>query len=232
MEKKLTLSSKHSVLPCSIPGSMPFEASAGVVFTLMVALLSAFGLNSCGPKQPVDNAGGDWRSLFGEPDQSWTIQGEAIWRIEDGELIGTTESGTGYVVTNRTYRDFHLQAEFFPDEGINSGIFFRCLPDSIGPVHCYEANIWDNHVDQRWRTGAIVLHQSPEARIETIDRWNTYEIKAVKDHITMWVNGIPAVDLKDTTRGEGVIALQAFGEGRIKFRNVRIRPLKVTDITE
>ncbi|MEO0473827.1 MAG: DUF1080 domain-containing protein, partial [Bacteroidota bacterium] len=113
-----------------------------------------------------------------------------------------------------------------PDSVVNSGVFIRCNNgDSIDAVNCYEINIWDQHVNQDFRTGAIVMRQKPLAHVETIDKWNTYEIKAEGTHIEAWVNGEQTADYQTEEIHAGTIALQLFGEGRIRFRNLQLQPL-------
>jgi len=78
-----------------------------------------------------------------------------------------------------------------------------------------------------YRTGAIVTKSIPLALVQTIDKWNTYKIKNEKDHILVWVNGILTTDIRDKVLTEGYIGLQASGTGEIRFRNVKIKTLKM-----
>lgn len=191
-----------------------------IVFVLATIVLSLAVGCEVSKNLPTDEI---WTDLFRKEGDSWQIQGKASWEIKDGELKGKVIEGTGFAVSTAEFDDFHLRAEFFPDAEVNSGIFFRCNPDSIGPVHCYEANIWDNHINQEWRTGAVVLHAPPLTRVSTVGRWNSYEIKAERDRIRMWVNNRKTMDLRDDKLSRGVIALQVSGEGSIRFRDVKIR---------
>ena len=168
----------------------------------------------------------DWQPLFVEGGNNWSTIGEAVWETENDQLTGKEGTGMGFAITKDTYSNFHLKLEFFPDSAVNSGIFFRCAKDSISPVNCYEANIWDEHVNQDFRTGAIVRQSNPPlVKVNTLNRWNTYEIKADGDHIQVWVNDQKTVDFKSDLASEGIIALQLFKEGNIKFRNVMIKEL-------
>ena len=167
-----------------------------------------------------------WQQLFIEDADDWTTIGVANWGSEKGNLTGLEGEGLGFAVTKNSYKDFHLKLEFFPDSIVNSGIFFRCSLDSISPLNCYEANIWDNHVNQDFRTGALVRQFFPPlARVETLNKWNTYEIIADGSHIKVWVNGQNTVDFESKLSDEGILALQMFKSGMIKFRNIFIREL-------
>jgi len=55
-------------------------------------------------------------------------------------------------------------------------------------------------------------------------KWNTYEITAKGDQITVMLNGVRTVELRDSRFASGPIALQR-AAGVIKFRKVEIRSL-------
>ena len=167
------------------------------------------------------------RALFQETTKDWFIKGDANWNFSNNELIGKIKNGAGFVMTQDKYKNFILELEFKPDSTINSGIFIRCTNNEINPTDCYEVNIWDLHPNQDYRTGAIVTKSIPLALVQTIDKWNTYKIKNEKDHILVWVNGILTADIRDKVLTEGYIGLQASGTGEIRFRNVKIKTLKM-----
>lgn len=164
--------------------------------------------------------------LFQENANNWKSYGDAIWSFSGNELIGKISDGTGYVMTDQTYSDFVLELEFKPDDTINSGVYMRCKHMEISATNCYEVNIWDLHPNQDYRTGSIVGKAVPLVKVETNNKWNTYEIRVVKDHVQVWINDALTVDLIDETRTDGYIALQAAGTGEIRFRNLKISPLK------
>ncbi len=176
---------------------------------------------SCTKKQESNN----WQSLSTEI-SDWNMIGDAKWETENNVLTASKEGGGGFAVTQERFGDFHLKLEFFPDAEVNSGIFVRCASeDQINEVTCYELNIWDDHVDQGKRTGAIVGRAKPLARVETVGKWNTYEIKAEGNRIQAWINGAKTADITDDSNKEGVIALQFFNAGQIQFRNLTILEL-------
>jgi hypothetical protein len=153
----------------------------------------------------------------------WRQIGDANWRVENGEFVA--DMGSGHLVTQDDYQDFHLTAEFWVSEGANSGVFFRASdPNQIADRNAYEANIFDTRPDPAYRTGGIVNHASPAQNLDTAGKWNTYEITADGAHITLILNGITTVDFMDTTYTSGPISLQ-YGAGTVKFRNVVIERL-------
>lgn len=165
-------------------------------------------------------------ALFQENGTDWTTDGDAQWRFENNELIGSLNEGVGFLMTKASYDDFILELEFHPDSTINSGVYVRCKNREISAKDCYENNIWDLHPKQENRTGAIVGKFPPLKKLETLNKWNTYKIKNDKDHLQAWINDILVVDLKDQDLKTGPIALQAAVKGEIKFRKVSITKLE------
>jgi hypothetical protein len=182
--------------------------------------LTLFFFVACAEKNSAEKA------LFEENGNDWFSQGDAQWKFVKGELIGSLESGTGFVMTKKSYKDFVLELDFKPDSTINSGIFIRCKENDISNIDCYELNIWDLHPDQKSRTGAVVTRSTPLAIIETLDKWNSYKIQNEKEHLQVWINGVLMADIKDQDLVEGPIALQAAESGKIMFRNVRVTAIE------
>jgi len=188
---------------------------------VLLASMLIMSLSACSTRSDTD----EWHTLFSENDSSWSIVGDATWTFDDGELVASDASTNSFIVTNKSYNNFRLRAEFYPVGETNSGVFIRCDRDLPTASDCYEANIADNHQDEAARTGSLVGHVEPSIRSETIGRWNQYEILAVGDHIQVWTNGVRTADFTSATSPRGVIALQLFAAGEIRFRNVQIQEL-------
>ena len=165
-----------------------------------------------------------WMTLFdGSTLEGWNVLGDANWELADGAV--QADSGSGFLVTPKSYGDFVLTLEFWVDEPANSGIFIRCQDaQSVRDNNSYEVNIYDTRADQTYRTGGIVHFAAPSAIINAGGQWNTYEIRAEGTRLTVTLNGTQTVDMEDSMYADGPIALQ-YGLGVVKFRNVRIREL-------
>ncbi len=163
--------------------------------------------------------------LFLKNSNQWEVRGDAAWSFSNNTLVGKINNGEGLAVSNKNYKNFILELDFKPDSTINSGVYIRCEKELISAVNCYEINIWDASPNQDYRTGAIVLYTAPLAKVETINAWNTYKIKAENKRIQIWVNNILTTDIIDEKLTAGYIALQAKGSGEVSFRNIRIKPL-------
>ena len=154
--------------------------------------------------------------------RDWTTTGSAIWDFKNNELIG--REGDGFLVSKRTYREFELSVDFWISKDTNSGIFILCQDRaSINPESCYELNIWDNHPNQEARTGSIVGRVMPPlAEVTTEGRWNTYQVISRDSTITVKVNDILTAKLKVKNLQAGFVALQKWGGGQVRFRNLKI----------
>jgi hypothetical protein len=191
------------------------------IFTVVLSLV-AIGLVAS-PAVPASAQAG-WTTLFdGSTLDGWNPIGDANWELEDGAV--QANSGSGFLVTPRSYGDFELTLEFWVDEPANSGIFIRCADaTSVTDRNSYEVNIYDTRADQSYRTGGIVHIASPTSVINAGGQWNTYEITARGEQLMVTLNGTQVVDVEDSQFADGPIALQ-YGAGVVKFRNVRIRTL-------
>ena len=170
----------------------------------------------------------DSKITFGQNAEKWDVFGNANWNFSNDELTGDVTDGDGFITTQQRFKDFTLEVEFKPDSTINSGVFIRCQKaEAISPMDCYELNIWDLHPDQGSRTGTIVTKMKPLAHVETINKWNTYKIEVKRAFIKVWINGKLTADAKNDELAEGYIALQAKGTGKVSFRNLTIRPIKI-----
>ena len=165
-----------------------------------------------------------WKTLFdGKSLDGWTTTGDANWKVAGGVVEATT--GTGFLVSKDSYKDFELKVEFWVDEPANSGVFIRCTkPTEIGAANAYEVNIYDTRPDQKFATGAIVDVAGPPSPIKVGGRWSTFEITARGSRLAVKLNGTTTVDATDTKFAQGPIGLQ-HGAGVVRFRSVQIRPL-------
>lgn len=155
--------------------------------------------------------------------ENWNRIGDANWKAEDGAIQAS--SGTGYLVSKRSFRDFRVRAEFWSSDDANSGIFLRVTkPDEITPTSSYEVNIFDRRPDPSYGTGAIVGYAKVNPGIKAGGRWNTYDITARGSRIVVILNGKRTVDVEDRSFGRGPLALQAAG-GVIKWRRLEVLPL-------
>ena len=191
---------------------------------LLVAGSTLFGCAT----QPTSTADAGWISLVDGTSNlnAFTRVGDGNWRLQDGLLQADMGGKTpSYLVTKQTYTDFQIRAEFWVDSQTNSGIFLRCEdPEKITAKNAYEVNIWDTRPDPSYGTGAIVDVAKVVPMPKAGGQWNIYEITAKGSQLTVVLNGVQTVNVRDTQHARGHIALQ-WGSGIVKFRKVQIKPL-------
>jgi hypothetical protein len=196
---------------------------------LCAAVLIVAAAMQFSPEAFGQAAAGGWITLFdGTSLSGWNPIGDANWRLAEGAV--QADRGAGFLVSQASYADFQLRAEFWVDDDANSGIFVRCdNPREVTATNAYEVNIYDKRPDPAYRTGAIVDVARPMAQINAGGKWNTFEITMQGSHLTITLNGTRTVDVNDTKHARGPIALQygagANGAGIVKFRKVEIRVL-------
>jgi hypothetical protein len=161
-----------------------------------------------------------------------------LWKVEDGKIVGDSAGikQNEFLATKQTFGDFELRLEFKLKGGVgNSGIQFRSkrVPDS-NEVEGYQADIgekyWGCLYDEHRRRKVLV--QAPDKLDEVVkkDDWNTYVIRAEKDHVVLKINDFTTVDYHEPDSKipqSGIIAVQVHSGGplRVEFKNLRIKQL-------
>lgn len=196
-----------------------------------LVLLSTFA-------QPVKN-------LFNGKDfTGWKLlNGKAKYRIQNGEIIGTTVFGepNTFMATEKDYGDFVLEFEYKVDSTMNSGVQFRSesKPDfKNGRVHGYQFEIdpskrgWSGGIyDEARRDWLYPLDLNPAAKTAfKKGQWNKARIECIGNNIRTWLNGVPAAYVIDDLTPKGFIALQVHSIGKkedegkeIRWKNIRIQ---------
>lgn len=207
-------------------------------WSLAAIVLLAFGLTATWhSRDAVGQSEGGWVTLFdGKNLDNFTPIGDANWKLANGEV--SADTGSGFLVTKQSYTDFQIRAEFWADDDANSGIYIRLSdPAKVTADNSYEVNIFDKRPDPSYGTGAIVnvakVNPMPKAGTGTGGgKWNTFEITAKGNKLTVLMNGQKTVEAEDSKFAKGPIALQRFpgsskdpGIGVIKFRKVEVKSL-------
>lgn len=160
--------------------------------------------------------------------ENWQQTGSGNWRAEDGAIVA--DSGSGFLISKKSYGDFRLIAEFWADHTTNSGIFIRVDdPSYINAYGGYEVNIFDQRANKSYGTGGIVGVAAVDPMPTSGGKWNTYEIVAKGEQLTVTLNGKQTVNVKSDRHDNGPIALQidygAGAIGAIKWRKLTIENL-------
>lgn len=152
------------------------------------------------------------------------------------------KDGPGDLQTDGQWADFIAQFDCISNgKHLNSGLFFRCLPDQY--QQGYEAQIrneWtgdDRTKPVDYGTGAIYRRQAARKVVASDGEWFTMTVAARGRHLMTWVNGYPVAAWADD-RKEGDNARQGFKAGTgalsiqghdattdLSFRNLRVQSL-------
>ncbi len=179
----------------------------------------------------------------------------------DGAIYVTAQyGGGGNLYTDKEYSDFIYRFEFcFDSPGVNNGIGIRTTENVDAAYHGMEIQVLEHdapiYADLRpYQVHGSVYGIIPAKRIVSPEpgTWNTEEIRAIGDHITVTVNGEVIVDgnIRKACKGHnvapdgsrenpytvdhlnhpglfnksGLISFCGHGPG-VRFRNIRIKDL-------
>lgn len=158
-----------------------------------------------------------------------TFGGESHWVVKDGILIN--EKAGANLVSDRSFEDFKLEAEFRYAEGGNSGLYLRGR---------YEVQIEDSPLDRHPGSlyfGGVYGFLAP-SEIATLgpNQWNKFEITLRGRMVTIVANGKTVINNQEipgitggalnSKEGEpGPIYIQGDHTG-VEFRKLVITPIK------
>ncbi len=151
-------------------------------------------------------------------------------------------NGRGQIESAAVYGDFLLQLEcFIAGGGLNSGIFFRCIPgDFMMGYECQIHNSMKNGDPTKpldCGTGGIFRRQNARRIVASDREWFAMTLLADGPHIAAWVNGYPVSDWTDQRKlhenprkglrlEPGTLAIQGHDPTTdLRFRNLRISEL-------
>jgi hypothetical protein len=206
-----------------------------------------------------------WKLLFdGETTSGWHSYNKpkagSAWKVKEGVLFLDTTKKDGWqtadggdLVTEKTYKNFHLKLEWKIAKGGNSGIIFLLQEDGkhdytwlTGP----EMQIVDNEAHD---DGKLIKHQAgdlydliacSQKSVKPAGEWNQVEIICQEGGLTLMLNKVKVVsttlgndawkkliagskfkDMPDFGKFDsGKIALQDHGD-MVSFRNIKIKEL-------
>ncbi|SDU11642.1 ThuA domain-containing protein [Jiangella alkaliphila] len=160
----------------------------------------------------------------GETLDGWEMVGNGSFTVTSDCTLLSRGSGGLLWYTPQAFGDFHLRLQYkMNNPADNSGVFMRFPAplDWEGPwvrqpddsVRGYEAQLHDDPGGgDPQKTGSIYNFATiTDLLANPIGEWNTYEIRAVGQTYTVWLNG----ELVNTYTGDGSRAL----EGHIGFQN-------------
>ena len=164
----------------------------------------------------------DGSTLFG-----WQAGSDANWQVVDG-TITVSKGEKGLLCTTSSFANYMLSLEFRSEPGTNSGIFLHTsLVPSDPAEDCYELNIAD--ADNPFPTGSLVKREKVTGNFDR-QGWQRYEITVLGKTITVVLDGQQVLQYEDAQPLQrGLIGLQ-LNEGKVAFRNIKLKPLQLDSI--
>lgn len=186
--------------------------------------------------------------LFNGKDLTGWVGGTQGYGVENGKIVVLPDMGSGNLYTEREYSDFILRFEFKLTPGANNGLGIRTPLEGDAAYVGMELQIIDNPAPEYQNLKPYQYHGSvygvvPAKRgfLNLIGEWNSQEVIAQGNRITVILNGETIVDadiLAASTpqtldgrdhpglkRKTGHIGFLGHGS-RVEFRNIRIKELK------
>ena len=240
------------------------DADAGYAVDDLKGMLARFDAVAANAKAPIseltkeEKAEGFDMLFDGTSLMKWTGD-TATYIIKDGCITLTPNRWGNNLYTVNEYGDFVLRFEFALDRpGVNNGVGIRTPMNVDAAFHGMEIQILDHDDPMYADLAPYQVHGSvygviPAKRVKfKHGEWNTEEIRAQGDHITVTVNGKVILDgnIREACQGHAVgdpgeegnhymidhrnhpglfnksghIGFLGHGEG-IRFRNVRVKEL-------
>jgi hypothetical protein len=160
--------------------------------------------------------------------ENWEVTGGGNWRAQDGAIQAdkSTTKGASILVSKKSFKDFELYVEFWASEDTNSGVYVRAPnPKQVSTsTGAYEVQIWDKNPNPIYSTGSLVNVAQVKPIHKAGGKWNTFEVYAKGNEITVKFNGEVTVSTQHNGSGEGRIGLQ-FNQGPIKVRKLLVKEL-------
>lgn len=180
---------------------------------------------------PIEDTTRGWVRLFdGHTLFGWVTRGGANWRVQN-ETIVVDEGSPSLLTTTTPWSDFELELEYQADAETNSGVFVRTTlaPRDLN-TDCYEINIAP--ADNPYPTGGIVERKKGEPFDGNPDDWHVMNVVCDGDRLTVRIDDKTITQIDDANKPKsGFVGLQ-FRSGRVQFRNVRIRPMGLTEMLD
>ncbi len=193
------------------------------------------------------DSGKPWVMLFdGKSLDGWTTRGgrydgDATWTVEEGALTGREGPGGagGLIYTEKSYRNFELEADAWISWPFDSGFFLRMTPP--GKRQLGAQVTLDYRPDGE--DGAIYCDgyyfHNPHGVVRyKRDDWNRFRIRCAGDpmHLVVWLNDELLTDFRipegsGAFATSGLIGLQVHGSpgapagSKVRFRTIQIREL-------
>ena len=176
---------------------------------------------------------GTWTPLFdGKSLDGWSATGEAIFKVEDGCLVGTQTSGRGGDLWHEgEFDNFELRFTYRMVWPSNSGIWFR-----HGGRNGYQYDLLEYESPVAFSGtlychGKMFLTRNLDESLENRNGWNEARLRAVGDDLTLWLNDTEVGHIRDSTFAKGRFGIQVHGGDNFKGMKIIVKKMHVRTLT-
>ncbi|MGC3971575.1 MAG: DUF1080 domain-containing protein [Pirellulales bacterium] len=180
-------------------------------------------------------AGGDWTPLFNGRDLTgWTQVGQQGWSVEDGAIVGRATSPSGWLKSDKTWRDFELEFEYRLTPESNSGVFLRAPAEgNISGKDFHEIQLLDDSaakfagIPATSKNGSLYNKLAAQtSKAPSPNEWHKMSIVVFGDRVQVQLNNEQALDgeLPAGKPSEGHIGFQLY-PNEMALRGIRLRRL-------
>jgi HEAT repeat protein len=183
-------------------------------------------------EQIFSRADSGWTQLFNGKDLSgWRQNGDAIFTVENGILLGTQTTGKGGdLFTESEWDNFELRVTYRIVWPANSGFWFRAAGDK---GYQFDVLKWKQPVGYSgtlYMPGKLFLTVNLNEGLENRDGWNEACIRARGDELKVWLNGVKVGECRESTHSKGKIGIQVHPGDGFKGMKVMVRTLEIRRI--
>lgn len=206
------------------------------ILSLMLAAMIA------GSSASAQNDSDGFVPLFNGEDLTGWDGDSALWAVEAGAIVGTTDGSirqNTFLSTTKAYGNFVLRVKTKLRNG-NSGIQFRSEQRPKYSVAGYQADLAEKtyfgmlYEEQKRGILKYWRDKTPEeqAAIHALGKqgdWNQFVVTCLGDYIKIELNGVTTCEMRDPSGArEGIIALQLHvGPAmQVSFKDLEIREFK------
>ncbi len=183
-------------------------------------------------EQVYNGSDGNWVQLFNGKDLTgWHKTGDAIFTVEDGNLVGTQTTGKGGdLFTDSEWGNFELHVIYRIVWPANSGFWFRW-----DGVKGYQFDVlkWKNPIaysGAMYMPGKMFLTVNLNEALENRDGWNEARVRAQEDELKLWLNGVKVGECQESTFRKGAVGIQVHPGDEFKGMKVIIKTVEVRSL--
>lgn len=197
---------------------------------LTTALIIGFAITCATCTGTKENRVFEWQNLISADGLTgWEKNGNFTAEVSEDILLLRGGQEDGWMIYEKEFEDFILEADVFIDANNSAGIAFRYPKKGDPTFSGYKVNI-DYNPNQQNPTGSIFnVARGKLLKSLMSDDWNRIAIEARGDHLKVMINDTLVAETHDRRSDEGHIGLEVKRSSASRYKNLRIKELDETE---